>query len=33
MVLMRTFMDQVTYSKTGTMVSMLKKRETRGGRP
>lgn len=33
MVLMRTFMDQVTYSKTGTMVSMLKKREARRGRP
>jgi CheY-like chemotaxis protein/anti-sigma regulatory factor (Ser/Thr protein kinase) len=33
MVLMRTFMDRVTYSKTGNMVTMLKKREARGVRP
>ena len=32
-VLMRAFMDRVTYSKSGNMVTMLKKREARKGRP
>ncbi len=31
--LMRTFMDRVTYSQTGNQVTLLKRRETRGVRP